>query len=100
MTCCCRPNDSLLIAEGVATAATLYQATSCAVAACFSCGNMEAVARALRQKFPGVRMTVCADNDVNTPGNPGVTHARAAAKAVGGYLAVPKFKQGLQTCPF
>ena len=94
-----RPNDSLLIAEGVATAATLYQATGIAVAASFSCGNMEAVARALRQKFPSVRMTVCADNDVNTPGNPGVTHARAAAKAVGGYLAVPTFGEAAQWKP-
>lgn len=88
-----RPNDSLLIAEGVATAATLYQATGRAVAACFSCGNMEAVARALRQKFPSLRLIVCADNDINTRGNPGLTHARAAAKAVGGYLAVPAFKE-------
>lgn len=87
-----RPLDSLLIAEGVATAATLYQATGQAVAACFSCGNMEAVARVLRHKFPTLRLVMCADNDVNTPGNPGMTKAQAAAKAVGGYLAVPKFK--------
>lgn len=87
-----RPNGSLLIAEGVATASTLYQATGIAVAACFSCGNMEAVARALRHKFPGMRLVMCADNDVNTPGNPGLTKAQAAAKAVGGYLAVPAFK--------
>lgn len=87
-----RPLDSLLVAEGMATAATLYQATGQAVAACFSCGNMEAVARALRHKFPSLRLVMCADNDVNTPGNPGLTKAQAAAKAVGGYLAVPEFK--------
>lgn len=87
-----RPNDVLLIAEGLATASTLYEATGHAVAMCFNCGNMEAVARALRGKFPRLRMIVCADNDRHTPGNPGVTHAKAAAKAVGGYLAVPKFK--------
>lgn len=87
-----RPTDSLLIAEGMATAATLYMATGQAVAACFSCGNMEAVARALRHKFPGLRLVMAADNDVNTPGNPGMTKAQAAAKAVGGCLAVPKFK--------
>lgn len=87
-----RPRDVLLIAEGVATASTLYQATGQAVAACFSCGNMEAVARALRHKFPRLRLVMCADNDVNTPGNPGLTKAQAAAKVVGGYLAVPAFK--------
>lgn len=88
-----RPSEVLLISEGVATASTLFEATGHAVAACFSCGNMEAVARALRHKFPGLRLVMCADNDVNTPGNPGVTKALAAAKAVGGYLAVPTFKE-------
>lgn len=88
-----RPQGALLIAEGMATAATLYQATGMAVAACFSCGNMEAVARALRHKFPGLRLVMCADNDANTTGNPGLTKAQAAAKAVGGYLAVPTFKE-------
>lgn len=88
-----KPIDSLLVAEGMATAATLYQATGRAVAACFSCGNMEAVARALRSKFPALRLIVCADDDFQTPGNPGLTKARAAAKSVGGYLAVPKFRR-------
>ncbi len=87
-----KPIDSLLVAEGMATAATIFEATGRAVAACFSCGNMEAVARALRHKFPDLRLVMCADNDVNTPGNPGLTKAQAAAKAVGGYLAVPQFK--------
>ena len=86
-----RPIDSLLVAEGLATASTLYQATGRAVAVCFSCGNMAAVARALRLKFPSLKLILCADNDVNTPGNPGVTKAREAAQAVGGYLAIPKF---------
>ena len=88
-----KPVDSLLIAEGLATASTLYQATGRAVAVCFSCGNMMPVARALRLKFPRLRLTLCADNDLLTPGNPGVTHAKAAAQAVGGFLAVPQFNE-------
>lgn len=87
-----KPIDSLLVCEGVATASSLYMATGRAVAACFSCGNMEAVARALRHKFPDLRLIMCADNDVATVGNPGLTKAQAAAKAVGGFLAVPQFK--------
>lgn len=87
-----KPNGSLLITEGIATACTLYEATGRAVAACFSCGNMEAVARALRSKFPNLKLILCADNDAHTPGNPGLTKAKEAAKAVGGYLAVPVFK--------
>lgn len=95
-----KPFDSLLLAEGLATGSTLHQATGAAVAVCFNCGNLLAVARALRDKFPRLRLVVCADNDAHRPGNPGLTHAREAAKAVGGFLAVPMFKPGLETCPF
>jgi putative DNA primase/helicase len=91
-----KPTNPLLIAEGLATAATLYQATGLAVAMCFSCGNMEAVARALRKKFPLLRLILCADNDLKTKGNPGLTHALQAAQAVGGYVAIPKFNAGAQ----
>lgn len=85
-----RPLDSLLICEGYATGATLYAATRRAVAVCFSAGNLQPVATALRAKFPGLRLIICADNDP-TPGSPGVTHATQAARAVGGLLAVPRF---------
>lgn len=86
------PVDRLLLAEGLATGSTLHQATGAAVAVCFDCGNLLAVARALRGKFPRLRLVICADNDAHTPGNPGLTHAKAAARAVGGFLAVPVFK--------
>ena len=88
-----RPLDSILLCEGLATASTLHQATGRAVAVAFNCGNLVAVAKALSGKFPALRMIVCADNDFKTPGNPGVTHARAAARAVGGYLAIPQFPE-------
>ena len=88
-----RPVDSLLLCEGLATASTLHQATGRAVAVAFNCGNLVAVARSLRGKFPALRMIICADNDFATQGNPGVTHAQAAARAVGGFLAVPRFTE-------
>ena len=50
-----------------------------------------AVARALRSKFSTMRILVCADDDAKTPGNPGLTRAREAARAVGGAVAVPRF---------
>lgn len=86
-----RPGDVLLLAEGFATAATLCAATGHATAACFSAGNLFAVARSLRAKFPRVKIVMCADNDQATPGNPGLSAARAAARAVGGAVAVPMF---------
>lgn len=86
-----RPDDALLLAEGYATAATLHQATGHAVAVCFNCGNLLAVARALRAKYPRLQLVVCADDDRATPGNPGLTAARTAAAAVAGVVAVPDF---------
>lgn len=85
-----RPVDSLLLCEGYATAATVFQATGEATAVAFNCGNLMAVARALRSKFPRLRIVVCADNDAATPGNPGLTKATEAARAVGGFVAVPR----------
>ena len=87
-----RPDDALLLAEGYATAATLHQATGRAVAVCFNCGNLVAVARALRSKFPRLRFVICADNDTGTPGNPGLTAAHQAAKAIGARVAFPSFE--------
>jgi putative DNA primase/helicase len=87
-----RPLDSLLLCEGHATGVTLYAATGRAVAVCFSAGNLQPVARALRMKFPSMTMIVCADNDL-TPGNPGLTAATQAARAVGGLVAVPRFEE-------
>jgi len=81
----------LCIAEGYATGATIFEATDYPVAVAFNAGNLEPVARTLRTQFPDVTIIVCADDDVSTEGNPGLTKAKAAALAVGGTLAVPDF---------
>lgn len=89
-----RPEAALCICEGYATGATIYQATGNATAVAFDAGNLQPVARALRQKFPRLTLVIAADNDTETPGNPGVTAAQSAARAVGGVLAVPSFTGG------
>lgn len=94
-----RITDTLLLAEGLATGSTLFMATRHAVAVTFSCGNLLPVAKALRAKFPDLKFVFCADDDQGTPGNPGVTAAREAASAVGGWLAVPSFDREAATCP-
>ena len=53
---------------------------------------LRSVARALRGKFPGLRLILCADNDQETENNPGVRYAESAARAVRGLLAVPTFE--------
>ena len=86
-----RPENAVCVCEGYATGATIYQATQHATAVAFDAGNLEPVARALRQKFPHLTLVIAADNDSETPGNPGVTAATAAARAVGAALAIPTF---------
>lgn len=88
-----RPRNALLLCEGYATAATVFAATGEATAVAFNAGNLPTVARALRSKFPHIKIVVCADDDAGTPGNPGVTKATEAARAVRGVVAVPRLRE-------
>jgi putative DNA primase/helicase len=84
-------NTPLLIAEGYATACSLHEATGFPVAAAMNAGNLLNVAKAWRAKYPRMRIVICADDDTETAGNPGMTKATEAARAVGALLAVPDF---------
>ena len=88
-----KPEGVLCIAEGFATGASIHEATGYAVAVAFDCGNLFPVAKALRVRFPDIRLVLCADDDYQTTGNPGLTKAWEAALAVGGAVAVPVFDQ-------
>jgi phage/plasmid primase-like uncharacterized protein len=81
----------VFIAEGYATAATVHEATDTAVACVFNCYNLKSVAQALRKKYPKIELVICADDDHARKGNPGLTHANEAAKAVNAKVVVPKF---------
>jgi putative DNA primase/helicase len=86
-----RPDAALCIVEGFSTGASVHESTGCPVVCAMSAGNLEPVARALRTKYPDLRIIICADDDYRTDGNPGLTRATEAARAVGGLLAVPDF---------
>ena len=88
------PCGRIVVCEGVATGASLYAALKDSVgphlvACAMTAGNLEPVAVALARKYPGPVLTIAADNDTQTPGNPGVTAARAAAQAVGARVLIP-----------
>ena len=89
-----KPESALCIAEGFATGASIHEATGLAVAVAFNAGNLLPVAQSLCAKFPGLRLTVCADDDASTPGNPGLAKGREVAMAVGALLVVPDFSNG------
>ena len=87
----------LLIAEGYATAASLHLATGLAVLVAYNCGNLKDVALMARAKYPERVIVLCADNDVETKGNPGVSCATKAAQATGGKLAICPAHEGKAT---
>ncbi len=95
--CYCRivglSRDVVVVAEGFATGASIHEATGSAVVVAFNAGNLEAVALAIRDKHPDLKIIIAADDDYTTAGNPGLTKARAAAMAVNGWLAIPDFSQ-------
>lgn len=85
------PGGPLLVCEGYATGASLFEATGWSVVCAMNCGNLLAVVQSLRKKYPARTIVLCADNDQFTDGNPGLTKAQAAAKAVNGLVACPDF---------
>lgn len=87
-----KPKGALIVCEGFATGASIHECTGHAVAVAFNAGNLEAVAVALRTKYPVLKIIIDADDDHQTPGNPGMTKAMAAVQATGATLAVPVFK--------
>ncbi|MBD1399435.1 DUF3987 domain-containing protein [Pelovirga terrestris] len=95
-----KPETVLCLAEGYATAATIHEATGQPVAVCFDAGNLKPVAEVLREKFPDIKIVICADNDTGTKGNPGLSKATEAANTVSGLLAAPEFPAGTNGSDF
>ena len=81
----------LIVCEGYATGSSIHEATGEAVAVAFTAGNLELVATALHRKYPSLTIVMAADDDWCTAGNPGLTAAKSAAQAVGGFIVVPQF---------
>ncbi|UZA18164.1 ssDNA-binding domain-containing protein (plasmid) [Moraxella bovis] len=97
-------NEAILIAEGYATAATLYEQLNKPVIVAFDAGNLKSVALTVREHFPDSVLYMAADNDHKTARerealghtsnlNTGIEKATEAAVAVGGYVVAPKFSE-------
>jgi putative DNA primase/helicase len=81
---------TLLIGEGVATTLSAAQATGHPGIAALSSGNLPAVAKAMRERYPAAALVILADL-VKATGEPD-PHAIEAARSVGGKLAIPDFE--------
>lgn len=84
------------VGEGYATMAAVRAATGLPVIAAFTGENLLPVARAVRERWPGLDLIFCADDDAHLIDHPqirknlGLEYAKAAAAAVGGRLALPR----------
>ncbi|MDX8376943.1 MAG: DUF927 domain-containing protein, partial [Mariprofundales bacterium] len=110
-------NACIFIAEGYATAATIHEAIGAGVAVAFNAGNLVAVSKVIRKKFPDSRIIIAADDDriqtckqcgkrtlisTNTcqhcqqqhgMKNIGIIKAKKAAEAVGARFIAPPFTE-------
>ena len=90
-----QPGDggTIALVEGYATGATVHQLTGWCVVVCFDRNNLKPVAELFRKANPGELLVICADNDSQTEGNPGVTNAKMAAAAVHARVIIPEFTE-------
>jgi putative DNA primase/helicase len=81
--------STLLVCEGYATGMSLHRATGHTVYCAFTAGQLLAVARVARSRYPAATLVYCADNDYEEgKPNPGVEAAQNAAQHEKGVVAV------------
>jgi putative DNA primase/helicase len=79
-------NNTILICEGWATGASLFEATGHFTIVAFSAGNLTAVALHTRKHHQANEIIICGDNDASGVGQ---IAARAAALAINGKYILP-----------
>lgn len=94
-------NNKIIICEGFATGASVYEATGLAVAVAFDCGNLEPVLTALMCKYPDYDIGIAADNDIkeNAP-NTGLETAGRLKEKYSVKVYIPSFKEKQAKCDF
>lgn len=85
----------IVIAEGYATSASVYEITGLPVVVALNAGNLKPVAEAFRAKYPERAIFIAGDNDhgKEAAGKPNVGKLKSAdaGQAVGGHVLLPAF---------
>jgi putative DNA primase/helicase len=81
------PDKPILITEGWATGASLFESTGNQVFIAFSAGNLKDVAQYVRSLHPTNQIIIMGDNDLSGVGQ---IAAREAALAIGGKYLIPE----------
>jgi putative DNA primase/helicase len=87
------PKDLLILCEGFATGASIFEATGISTEVCFDAGNLLTVAKTIRAKYPDFKLIIAADDDWKNEVNTGLVKAKETALEVGGYLTIPEFPE-------
>ena len=95
-----RKSKFVLVAEGIATAATVNNITGIETYAALTSNNLSYVASAIKKEHPDKNIVISGDNDYlltldpkkNAGVNAGVVSAKEAAELVGGVTVFPPFK--------
>ncbi len=94
------PEDKLILCEGFATGASIFEATGISTFVCFDADNLVEVTKKLipflkeKQADKTLEITIAGDDDWKLPPkhpNKGLISAKEAASSVGAYLAIPEF---------
>lgn len=89
-------SDSLIyVSEGFGTAHTVHKAKNQPVIVAIDCGNLELVIKAMRTKYPRHEIIIAGDDDIETEGNPGRSHAEEVAKKFNCRTFFPSFPKDL-----
>lgn len=94
-----KEGQPIVVCEGFATGASIFEATGIVTAVAYNCGNLKSVAETIRIGFPTSKIIICGDNDQFTDGNPGERKAKSAAAAVVADLRIPTFPPNAEGKP-
>lgn len=94
LTSASEPKNIIVICEGVGTAASIRQATLLPVLSAFDAGNLQYVAKEMRNKYPDSTIILAADNDKSGEKNTGILSAQQAATKYSGFVIWPVFEDG------
>lgn len=90
-------SKALIVCEGYATGASIHEATGKGVIVAVDAGNLEAVGKVLRERYPDKDILFAADNDIKRElegkDNVGRLRAEEAAEAVKGVVFYPQLTQ-------
>src|SRR6185295_14331586 len=84
---------TICIAEGYATAASIFESTNYTSLMVVGRTNILNVGREIKRKFLNSEIIICGDDDIDTNGNPGRTDAVAAAQTLKCRVVFPSFSE-------